>query len=242
MIPNSHALVTLHPARQAALQAITEVENRREEGRRLPELPYVRTFLRLLTGCGRLNTEVARRIPGLGWEPKNRRVTLKQVEQALDVLLSSHGECCPLPLPDDMQGYFFPERAHSRTARQQHHTDIRVARRMRREARRIEQDWLHHQNLLARAVTELNFCSPETVEAWYRRWSDELGESLAVPFWQWQRRFRSLETLDWLRLGGDPLWQVMYDTGLMVRDTAENTRQAERWQIPNKLSYQRASL
>lgn len=50
MIPSSHALVSLKPARQAAIQAISHVESARERGARLPAMPYVRTFLRLLTG------------------------------------------------------------------------------------------------------------------------------------------------------------------------------------------------
>lgn len=36
MIPSTHALVTLKPARQAALQAIISVETARERGARLP--------------------------------------------------------------------------------------------------------------------------------------------------------------------------------------------------------------
>lgn len=62
MIPSSHALVSLKPARQAAIQAISHVESARERGARLPAMPYVRTFLRLLTGSGRLNATVANKI------------------------------------------------------------------------------------------------------------------------------------------------------------------------------------
>lgn len=51
MIPSSSALVSLKPARQAALQAIMTVEEARQRGARLPSMPHVRTFLRLLTGC-----------------------------------------------------------------------------------------------------------------------------------------------------------------------------------------------
>lgn len=36
MIPSAHSLVTLKPARQAALQAIINVETSRERGARLP--------------------------------------------------------------------------------------------------------------------------------------------------------------------------------------------------------------
>ncbi|EOY8621623.1 TPA: plasmid SOS inhibition protein A, partial [Klebsiella pneumoniae] len=53
MIPSSSALVSLKPARQAALQAIMTVEEARQRGARLPSMPHVRTFLRLLTGCSR---------------------------------------------------------------------------------------------------------------------------------------------------------------------------------------------
>lgn len=238
MIPNSLALVTLKPARQAALQAILDVETRRSEGRRLPELPYVRTFLRVLTGSSRINTDVARRIPGLNWVPGNRLVSLKQVEAALEILLASHGENCPLPLPVGMQGEFFPERVHNQTARKRHRREVGTTRSLRRETRLIEQVCLQRQNLLARAVTELNFCSPETVQAWYARWSDEFGEELAAPFWRWQSRFRSLEALEWNRLSHDPLWQVMHDLRFIVRQTPEGMHRAERWQVPNKLRYQ----
>ncbi|ENN1191824.1 plasmid SOS inhibition protein A, partial [Salmonella enterica subsp. enterica serovar Typhimurium] len=84
MIHSSHALVTLKPARQAALQAILTVEESRRRGARLPALPHARTFLRVLSGSSRINTTVAQRIPGLNWEPKNRLTSLKQVEEALD--------------------------------------------------------------------------------------------------------------------------------------------------------------
>ena len=50
MIPSSRSLVTLQPARQAALQAIMAVENARQRGARLSAAPHVRTFLRLLAG------------------------------------------------------------------------------------------------------------------------------------------------------------------------------------------------
>lgn len=64
MIPSSRSLVTLQPARQAALQAIMTVENARQRGARLSAAPHVRTFLRLLTGNSRMNTTVAQRNAG----------------------------------------------------------------------------------------------------------------------------------------------------------------------------------
>ena len=64
MIHSSRSLVTLQPARQAALQAIMTVENARQRGARLSAAPHVRNFLRILTGNSRMNTTVAQRIPG----------------------------------------------------------------------------------------------------------------------------------------------------------------------------------
>lgn len=78
MIPSSSALVSLKPARQAALQAIMTVEEARQRGARLPSMPHVRTFLRLLTGCSRINSDVARRIPGLHRDPKDRLSSLNR--------------------------------------------------------------------------------------------------------------------------------------------------------------------
>ena len=142
MIPSSSALVSLKPARQAALQAIMTVEEARQRGARLPSMPHVRTFLRLLTGCSRINSDVARRIPGLHRDPKDRLSSLKQVEEALDMLISSHGEYCPLPLTMDVQAELFPEVLHTRTVRRLKRQDFAFTRKMRREARQVEQSWL----------------------------------------------------------------------------------------------------
>ncbi|STW99224.1 plasmid SOS inhibition protein A [Klebsiella pneumoniae subsp. rhinoscleromatis] len=150
MIPSSSALVSLKPARQAALQAIMTVEEARQRGARLPSMPHVRTFLRLLTGCSRINSDVARRIPGLHCDPKDRLSSLKQVEEALDMLISSHGEYCPLPLTMDVQAELFPEVLHTRTVRRLKRQDFAFTRKMRREARQVEQSWLLRQNLLDR--------------------------------------------------------------------------------------------
>lgn len=193
MIHSSRSLVTLQPARQAALQAIMTVEDARQRGARLPSMPHVRTFLRLLTGSGRINNEVPRRIPGLYRDPKDRLSNLKQVEEALDVLIASNGEYCPLPLSQDVQSELFPEVRHARGERRTQRQNIAFTRKMRREARKVEQSWLLRQNLLGQAVTELNFQSPETVNSWYRRWSDEFDASELEPaFWRWQTRFTSL--------------------------------------------------
>ncbi|EEE0771394.1 plasmid SOS inhibition protein A [Salmonella enterica] len=237
MIPLSHTLVALKPARQAALQAIMTVEESRCRGARLPALPHARTFLRVLTGSSRINTAVAQRIPGLNWEPKNRQCSLKQVEEALDRLIATKGEHCPLPLSVDVQAELFPEVMHTRTDRRMQREKIAFTRKMRREDRALEHRWLLRQNLLGQAVTELNFQSPETVNVWYRRWADEFdARELESAFWRWQTRFTSLKELDWLRYSNAPLYEVMYEITFIVKETQDALRQAENWLIPNKLT------
>ncbi len=95
--------------------------------------------------------------------------------------------------------------------------------------------------LLGQAVTELNFQSPETVISWYRRWAGEFdAREFAPAFWHWRSRYASLASLaslDWLRDAGEPLYGVMHEISFIVRETPESVRQAERWQVPNKLTH-----
>ncbi|WP_323095919.1 plasmid SOS inhibition protein A [Klebsiella variicola] len=193
-------------------------------------------FLRLLTGNSRMNTTVAQRIPGLSWDPKHRLSSLKQVEEALDALIASHGEYCPLPLPVDVQAELFPEVQHSRTERRKQRSSLAFTRKMRREKRALAHHWRLRQNLLGQAVTELNFQSPETVSRWYRRWADEFdARELAPAFWHWRSRFASLASLDWLRDAGEPLYEVMHEISFIVRGSGEHILERERWLVPNKL-------
>ncbi|WP_265001978.1 plasmid SOS inhibition protein A, partial [Klebsiella variicola] len=43
--------------------------------------------------------------------------------------------------------------------------------------------------------------------------------------------------MDWLRDAGEPLYGVMHEISFIVRETPESVRQAERWQVPNKLTH-----
>lgn len=86
-------------------------------------------------------------------------------------------------------------------------------------------------------MTELNFQSPETINAWYTCWADEFdARELAQGFWQWRTRFASLKPLDWLRDSDEPLYNVMYEIRFIVREIPAHVREAERWQVPNKLT------
>lgn len=100
---------------------------------------------------------VANKIPGLHWVPNNRHSNLKQVEEALNTMIATSGEVCPLPLTIDVQAELFPEVMHTRTGRRLHRSDIKTTRQLRRQSREYEQRWKLRQNLLEQAKIDLNF-------------------------------------------------------------------------------------
>ncbi|SFU20752.1 PsiA protein [Kosakonia arachidis] len=239
MIPASHSLVTFNPARQAALQAIAEVEQRREERKRLSDdHPVTRAFLRRLTGQSRLTHNTARLIPGLAWDPSFRFWTLNKLENALERLLVSQGEHCFSPMSEAVQQCLFPDVVWRNTSRAEKRAKLRWHKVQRREDKRRCHEAMLHQSLVARARVDLNFQSPETVGAWYSRWSDELHEyELAPMFWLWRRRFVSLDELLWHWDAGDPLWVVFSVLRDIVNEQPDCLRGADRRSVPDKLSH-----
>ncbi|VEC46266.1 Plasmid SOS inhibition protein A [Klebsiella aerogenes] len=137
------------------------------------------------------------------------------------MLISSHGEYCPLPLTMDVQAELFPEVLHTRTVRRLKRQDFAFTRKMRREARQVEQSWLLRQNLLGQACHRTEFSVTgnrlHLVHPVERRVLTR--QSLQPPFWRWQSRFASLKELDWLRISGEPLYAVMYEIPFIVRET-----------------------
>ncbi|UMX82511.1 plasmid SOS inhibition protein A [Klebsiella pneumoniae] len=103
--------------RGAALQAIMTVENAPASAVLVCLQRHTRTFVLPLTGNSRMEHRPWRSaFPGLNWDPKHRLSSLGQVEEVLDALIASHGECCPLPPPvDAVQAEPFLEVQHSRT-------------------------------------------------------------------------------------------------------------------------------
>lgn len=241
MIASHLSLVTLNPARQAALQAIAEVEQRQEDNKRLPsENPHARAFMRRLTGSSRLSARSAQQIPGLAWDPSFNLWTLKMLEDELERFLRSRGEYCFSPLTSEVQHALFPDIVYRKATRNDRSRKLSSARFQRREDKRRCQQAILHQNLVSQARTDLNFQSPETVSTWYSRWRDELdARELALLVWSWQTRFGSLSELDWLRYGDTPLYALLYEIQCIVKETPEPVRAAERWRVPNKLPHRR---
>lgn len=238
MIPKHLSLVPLRPARQAALQAIVEVEQRRAAGKHLPDNPHARAFMRLLTGCSRLSHRNARDIPGLCWNPDEGVHTLKQLEEGLETLIRSQGELCWSPVTMEMQAILFPDVMYRSETRRHRRISLHEHKHQRLESKRLCREVMLQRRLIDQAETDLNFQTPETVSDWNDRWQDELSErDRELLFWRWQPRFASLAGLHWLRASGEPLWVVLHEIPFIVQETPEASKAAERWQVPNKLRY-----
>ncbi|MHA4830393.1 plasmid SOS inhibition protein A [Enterobacter ludwigii] len=111
MIPTERALVSLHPERQAVLRAISYVSEMREKDPawRADGFPWVRTFMRFLTGDGRVTGKNINRIAFVQWSARSNLSTLRDWEEALDYLIATNGERCPSPISYDVHQRLFPE-------------------------------------------------------------------------------------------------------------------------------------
>jgi len=95
MIPRHLSLVPVNPFQAAALQAIIEVEERGQRGR----YPYAVALLRQLRGgnAGRITARDVSRAAA-NYCPKDRAGEPKErYLVALDKLIESRGNICPLP-------------------------------------------------------------------------------------------------------------------------------------------------
>lgn len=239
MIPSHLSLVTLRPERQAALQAIAEVESRREAKKRLPgENPHARIFVKLVTGSSRLTNQSAQQLPGLAWDPKFKLWSLKKLEDALELLLVSRGEHCHSPLSIEIQQRLFPDVTWMKNSRSDRRGQMSRNKLQRLENRQQCQKEMHYQTLVSQARNELALRSPEDVGEWYIRWADELREwEIDTLFWAWQQRFPSLEELEWHKIAGDPIYRVLRVVQMVVGEMPETAKQADRWKVPNKLAH-----
>lgn len=209
IISASRALVPVSDARRAAMDAIAEVEDRRRNGRRLSRHPYSRAFFRHLSGAGRASGQSLLRA-GIMWEPRRRMTSISEYEHALNVLLESHGLHCPLPLSGSVRQQLFPEYCFAQDDRREKKRALSMHTTARREASQAAREYMLLQGRAGQVASELNFCTPVTVSAWYNRWERELPEELLEgAFWRWQKSFPSLQPLLPLEGMGNPLWFVI---------------------------------
>ncbi|HAS1114630.1 TPA: plasmid SOS inhibition protein A [Enterobacter cloacae] len=98
----------LNPERQAAIQAIDDVESGASE-RWFSLYPYASAFFRRLTGCGKVSGKALRAVTGIIWDPRERLATLSDYEMAFDTLIRTRGQYCPTPLCSSIRHWLFPE-------------------------------------------------------------------------------------------------------------------------------------
>lgn len=227
------ALLPLRRERHAALQAIAEVESRLLRGRLLADNPYACAFFRCLNGSRRVSLADLRLFsPSLKAEAL--RGNRSQWLAAVDLLISSQGEHCCLPLPCDAAEHLFPAVRFRADERRRQKAELKVQRYSQQMARESETCRRAHQALKAQAEIDLAFHSPETAGSWLSRWSGYLEDyELESLLMRWSRRFPSLADLNvW---PGDPLWRRVREVTLAGTVAPATVRALERWMVPNKL-------
>ncbi|MED7793142.1 plasmid SOS inhibition protein A [Klebsiella aerogenes] len=246
MIPSHQSLVSLHPEREAVIKAIALVSEKRERDPdwRADGFPWVRTFMRLLTGDGRVTSRNINRIGFVQWSAKCNLSTLKDWEAALDYLIATKGERCPPPISADVQQRLFPEVAFQRGERVEKRRRRRVQQHQRREDRADRQAELKHQNRVAQAGIDLAFCTPENLSAWYEHWSGQGVREweLERMVWAWVSRFPSLSEMEPLEWRDEPLWAVVGQVRRFAEVRDGNACCLDAWLVPNKLSNQQENI
>jgi len=239
MIPRHLSLVPVNPFQLAALQAIINVEEGRQ---RRGQYPYAVALLRQLRGgsSGCISAADVRRAAS-NYTPKDRGgETKERYIAALNVLIESRGQVCPLPLSGCAVGQYFPDAAHRLLERRFRQLDARCGRKERREQKVRRETRRRYQTALAQACIELAFVTPSLLEAWFdrqgKRGIDD--DSLVDMVQAWAQRFLGLKDAP-LR-SGQPMWAILVE----MRDELADRSAHERWfdclQLPNKLTFRTA--
>jgi hypothetical protein len=133
MIPNHFSLVAVNPFQQAVQLAIIDVESSLMAGKRLGRFPWAMALLR------RLRVEQAGRITAKdvmcatsGYEPGSRDGYNKdKYIEALDRLIETRGDVCPMPLSGSTVDMYFPEVRFRERERHYRRFDVAASRRSR---------------------------------------------------------------------------------------------------------------
>ncbi|MEN4892567.1 plasmid SOS inhibition protein A [Erwinia billingiae] len=236
-IPRHLSLVPACPYRQAVAAATAEVE-KRQQGRALSgDHPWANAFLRHLCGTKKIRSEHLRRVVP-GYSPRDRHgPAAADYLRALDELIRTRGERCPLPLSSYTGQSLFPETLTRTAERQTRRIELRVNRGGSREEREREQKRRRYQNRLAQAEIDLAFHTPATVGSWYSRCQqlDLYEEDLQMRVYAWLRRFPSGQRADRMEWEGEKLWRVMLDISDMAGELAPHQLQADRMALRNRL-------
>lgn len=237
MIPVNRSLVPLSLARRAALEAIAKVEKKRDRNLYCADYPYARAFFRALKGSKRVTLKEIRFFqPCL--PDADFRGNKQNWLRAIDMLISSGGEFCPLPLSSSAVRELFPEWRFHETERQRRKLELRCEKYSRQTERRQQVRQRAAEVAKGRAEIDLAFHTPETVSSWVSRWSDSLVShyELEAMFYRWSERFPSVKHLDKGDMAGLPLWQLGVEAAFLSKEASVMVRELERWMVPNKLT------
>ncbi|SMG61996.1 plasmid SOS inhibition protein A [Cedecea sp. NFIX57] len=238
MIPSHMSLVPLSPERRAAMQAIADVERRRDSGAAGADFPYARAFFKHLRGSKRLTLNEIRLFAPVLSEQElrgNRDSWLR----AIDTLIESRGAGCYLPLPAGAGYRLFPEVAFQKTERRRRQDELQDEKYTRQRHREACLRERAYQARVGQAETELAFHTPATVASWSARWSDTLPPyALEAMFFRWSERFPSLSGLERWAFEGEPLWVLIREAGQLACEALPQVAALERWMVSNKLVHQ----
>lgn len=237
MIPNHFSLVAVNPFQQAVQLAIIDVESSLMAGKRLGRFPWAMALLR------RLHAEQSGRITAKdvmcatsGYEPGSRDGYNKdKYIEALDRLVETRGDVCPMPLSGSTVDMYFPEVRFRERERHHRRFDVAASRRSRQREKEQHQKRRRYQTRVAQAEIELAFVTPAGLIAWYQRQERQgiYDDDLIAMVQAWGSRFSDLP-YDWL-YSGQPLWAIMEQ----LEDPLAGRSDASQWLdslcLPNKL-------
>lgn len=236
MIPNSHALVPLHPHRQAALKAIGVVESKVERRIRTAKFPYATAFFKEL-GYSHIGVQQIR-IIDYSYNPKLRLGSKKEdYISAINKLIETRGEVCWLPLTSSAGDSLFPEIRAGQFNRRDHKIELKVLREGRIKEKERNQKRRRYQTRLSQAGIELAFNTPTTLGRWYSKWANEdlYEHDLATLLYSWVSRFPSLADVDMYYLKHEPLWGAVYQITAVSGKLDNYGQYLDRAMLPNKL-------
>lgn len=237
MIPNQFALVAVNPFQQAVQLAIFDVESALMAGKRLGRFPWAMALLR------RLRDEPSGRITAKdvmcatsGYEPGSRDGNNKdKYIEALDRLVETRGDICPLPLSGSTVDLYFPEVKFRERERRNRRFDVAFSRRSRQREKEQHQKRRRYQTQVAQAEIDLAFVTPAGLTAWYKR-QDRQGlydDDLINMVQSWSSRFHDLPC-DGLYYG-QPLWSIIKEMDVPLAGRSDADQWLDSLRLPNKL-------
>ena len=238
MIPRHLSLVPVNPFQAAALQAIIDVEDGR---RRRGQYPYAVALLRQLRGgeAGAITASDVKRA-ALNYNPKDRAGEPKErYLAALDKLVESRGDVCPLPLSGCAVSQYFPQTGYRLSERQHRRWDVSDSRREKQQEKERQQKRRRYQTAVAQAEIELAFITPSALTAWYRRqeelgiYDDDLTDMLAA----WGGRFTGVQVRG--VCSGQPLWAILDEMNEELAQRSATQQWLDTQLLPNRLATNR---